>query len=131
MHWASDGSHTGFGVLDDVDVQSALVMQPTHVSALLHLGVALGQSASTTQFTHWLEPVSQYRASGLVQSESRVHTTHHPSRIPVVAQAGPSRLPTQSALVAQGWHVWLVASHLGVPPLQSASTSQVTHVPLG
>ena len=127
MHCESEGSHTGFAT-----EQSVLVRQPTQMSAPLHFGVAAGQSVSCRQFTHWFDTVSQTGASGFGQSVLSAQITHDPCFMPgAVSQAGPLRLPTQSAFVWHGWHVWLVVSHLGVMPLQSALDSHATHVPEG
>jgi len=126
VHCDEVGSHTGVA-----PEQSAFVKQPTQISALLHTGVGALQSALVRQATHWLAVVSQWGAAGLVQSASTEQTTQDPALSPVVTQAGPPGLPTQSALVAQGWHRLVVVLHVGVWPLQSELNSQATQVPLG
>ena len=112
-------------------MQSALEKHPTQSwVVVLQTGVGAAQSAFARQVTHWFEPTSHLGVAGLVQSEFAVQTTHDPAfDVPLAAQAGPTGLPTQSALVAQGWQVW--ATHAGRAPAQSVLNSQATQVPVG
>jgi hypothetical protein len=61
----------------------------------------IGQSALLRQPMQVLVVVSQIRRGSTVQVELSTHGTHWPAFMPVVAQAGPPALPTQSVLFAQ------------------------------
>jgi hypothetical protein len=119
-------SHTG-----RAPEQSALLTHPTHTcEAVSHTDVGALQSLLLKHCTHRFAVASHLGAAGLVQSPSRTQTAHEPAFIPLVTQAGPPRLPTQSELVTHAWQV-LFAPQVGLLPLQSELRKHWVQVPVG
>jgi hypothetical protein len=112
--------------------QSLELWQATHrFDVVSHTGLEPEQSVLLRHCTQVFAVVSHTGAAVLVQSEFTSHTTHDPTFIPEVTHAGPLGLLAQSAFVAHGSQVCVVALHVGVEPAQSELNSQATHVPVG
>jgi hypothetical protein len=128
-HWPDffpDIAHTG---VSGVPAQSASVLQGPQVFVSgSQIGLSMGQSESLEHCSQVLVSVLHTGVS-IGQFAFLEQGTQLPAFVPVIAHAGVSGVPAQSASVMHVPHVFVVGLQVGSSIGQSASISHSLHAP--